>query len=66
MGFVLNAGFAVLGAVGAALLGVPLGFYPSSRDPIALPVAALGAVAMLVAAHLVWSRTRFLHRHAHR
>jgi uncharacterized membrane protein YfcA len=53
--------------VGAALLGVPLGAYASSRDPMALPGAGLGAVAMLIAVHLLWGRTRFLHhRHAHR
>jgi hypothetical protein len=67
MGFVINASVAVFGAVGAALLGVPLGAYASSRDPMALPVAGLGAVAMLIAVHLLWGRTRFLHhRHAHR
>jgi uncharacterized membrane protein YeaQ/YmgE (transglycosylase-associated protein family) len=66
LGFALNACVAVFGAVGAALLGVPLGIYASSHDPLALPVAALGALALLVIAHLVWSRVRHVQWPAHR
>ena len=66
LGFSVNAIVGVSGAVGAALLGVPLGIYASRRDPLALPVAALGALTLLVLAHLLWSRLRHTQRRAHR
>jgi uncharacterized membrane protein YeaQ/YmgE (transglycosylase-associated protein family) len=66
LGFAINACFAVVGAVGGALLGVPLGIYASFRDPLALPIAALGALILLVLVHLVWNRARHTHQPAHR
>jgi uncharacterized membrane protein YeaQ/YmgE (transglycosylase-associated protein family) len=66
LGFAVNAAAGVSGAVGAALLGVPLGIYASSRDPLALPIAALGALTLLVLTHLVWGRLRHIQRLAHR
>jgi hypothetical protein len=66
LGFAINACVAMFGAVGAAMLGVPLGIYASSRDPLALPIAALGALMLLVLAHLVWSRAHPTQRPAHR
>lgn len=65
LGFSVNAAVAVFGAVGAALVGVPLGIYSSSRDPLALPVAGLGALLSLALAHLVWTLMRHAHRPAH-
>jgi hypothetical protein len=66
LGFAINACFAVFGAVGAALLGVPLGIYPSFRDPLALPMSGLGALGLLLLVHLVWNRTRHTQQPAHR
>jgi uncharacterized membrane protein YeaQ/YmgE (transglycosylase-associated protein family) len=66
LGFAINAAVAVVGAVGAALLGVPLGIYHSFSDPLGLPIAGLGAVLLLVLAHLAWGRGRHIQRPAHR
>jgi len=67
-GLAVNAGLGVAGAVGAALLGVSLGLLGSPRDPLALPMAAVGALALLVIAHALWNLTHPTHRpvHAHR
>ena len=66
LGFAVNAIVGVCGAVGAALLGVPLGIYASWQAPLALPIAALGALILLVLTHLVWSRLRHTEHLAHR
>jgi hypothetical protein len=55
----------VLGAVGGALLGVSLGLLGSPRDPLALPVAAAGALTLLVLAHASWSLAHPARRQAH-
>jgi uncharacterized membrane protein YeaQ/YmgE (transglycosylase-associated protein family) len=67
-GLAVNAGLGVAGAVGGALLGVSFGLLASPRDPLALPVAAVGALALLVIAHFLWSRAHSIRRpvHAHR
>jgi uncharacterized membrane protein YeaQ/YmgE (transglycosylase-associated protein family) len=54
-GLALNATMGVLGAVGAALLAVSLGLLGSPGDPLGLAVAAAGALALLVFAHVLWS-----------
>ncbi len=59
-GFTLNAVSAVLGAVGAASLGVTLGLSP--RDPGSLPLAAMGALTLLALVHMSWNRPRLHHR----
>jgi uncharacterized membrane protein YeaQ/YmgE (transglycosylase-associated protein family) len=65
VGLALNAGLGVVGAIGAAFLAVALGVMRSSREPAGLAVAALGALAALVIAHLVWSAVNPPRRHAH-
>jgi|ERR1019366_667101 uncharacterized membrane protein YeaQ/YmgE (transglycosylase-associated protein family) len=68
VGLAVNAGTGVLGAVGAALLGVSVGLLASSRDPLALPVAAAGALLLLLITHVLWSMAHPPRRpsHAHR
>jgi uncharacterized membrane protein YeaQ/YmgE (transglycosylase-associated protein family) len=51
-GIGMNIGGGVAGAVGAAGLGLLLGF--SRRNPTILLVAGLGAVVLLGAVHSVW------------
>ena len=65
-GLAMNAALGVFGAVGAGTLAVSLGLLGSSRDPLGLPIAALGALVLLVGAHLLWSAAYpSPRRHAH-
>jgi uncharacterized membrane protein YeaQ/YmgE (transglycosylase-associated protein family) len=52
LGVVLNVFSGVAGAVVAARVAVALGL--SSADPRTLPVAVLGALALLAVTHLLW------------
>jgi uncharacterized membrane protein YeaQ/YmgE (transglycosylase-associated protein family) len=58
VGLTLNALMGVLGAVGAAMLGVAIGLLRARTDPWALPVAAGGALVLLVAGHSVWNHAQ--------
>lgn len=62
-GLAMNAALGVVGAVGAATLAVSLGLLGSSTDPLGLPVAALGALVLLVGAHVLWSAVHPSPRH---
>jgi hypothetical protein len=64
LGFCLNTMSAVLGAIGAASLGVTLGL--SAGDPRGLPLAGVGAIALLAIVHLSWNRPRLHRRRPHR
>jgi hypothetical protein len=64
LGFALNAVSAVIGAVGAPSLAVTMGLPPG--DPRSLPLAGVGALALLVIVHLSWNRPRLQRRRPQR
>jgi uncharacterized membrane protein YeaQ/YmgE (transglycosylase-associated protein family) len=66
LGVAVNAGAAIIGAVGAPLLGIATGLSSSPGDPRGLLLAVLGALALLAIVHLAWHRAKPAPHPAHR
>jgi uncharacterized membrane protein YeaQ/YmgE (transglycosylase-associated protein family) len=65
-GIAVNIVTAIVGAIGAPLLGVAVRLAGSVDDPKCLPLAAVGAILALAITHAVWGRATYVTRHERR